>query len=81
MGAEKGGGGGGSEGREAWTALGSISGCPSPLPPPLQFVEQENQIARLQLSDMEKELKASLATLRERSSLLEDLKDAHRKLQ
>lgn len=53
----------------------------SSLPPPLQFVEQENQIARLQLSDTEEELKASLAALRERSSLLEDLKDAHRKLQ
>lgn len=58
-----------------------ILGCSSTSPPPRQFLEQENQVARRQLSETEEELKASLTTLRERSSQLEDLKEAHQKLQ
>ncbi|XP_061461136.1 sperm-associated antigen 5 [Rhineura floridana] len=46
-----------------------------------EFIEQENQIARRQLTETEEELKASLSTLRERSAQLEDLKDTHEKLQ
>ncbi|XP_032070914.1 sperm-associated antigen 5 isoform X2 [Thamnophis elegans] len=46
-----------------------------------EFLEQENQVARRQLSETEEELKASLTTLRERGSQLEDLKEAHQKLQ
>ncbi|XP_063147150.1 sperm-associated antigen 5-like [Candoia aspera] len=45
-----------------------------------EFIEQENQVARRQLSETEGELKASLSTLRERSTQLEDLRDAHQKL-
>ncbi|XP_058019811.1 sperm-associated antigen 5 [Ahaetulla prasina] len=46
-----------------------------------EFLEQENQVARRQLSETEEELKASLSALRERGSQLEDLKDARQKLQ
>ncbi|XP_026547715.1 sperm-associated antigen 5, partial [Notechis scutatus] len=46
-----------------------------------EFLEEENEVARRQLSETEEELKASLAALRERSGQLEDLKDARQKLQ
>ncbi|XP_042298174.1 sperm-associated antigen 5 [Sceloporus undulatus] len=46
-----------------------------------EFMEQETQITRRQLAETEEELKWMLATLRERSTQLEDLKDAHRTLQ
>ncbi|XP_070591593.1 sperm-associated antigen 5 isoform X1 [Erythrolamprus reginae] len=46
-----------------------------------EFLEQENQVARRQLSETEEELMVSLAALRERSSQLEDLKDAQQTLQ
>ncbi|KAJ7309073.1 hypothetical protein JRQ81_008369 [Phrynocephalus forsythii] len=46
-----------------------------------EFMDQENQIARRQLAETEEELRATLASLRERTMGLEDLKDAHRALQ
>lgn len=73
---------GGREGGESWAAMGLILGCPSlPSHYALQFLEQENQVARRQLSETEEELKASLSALRERGSQVEDLKDARQKLQ
>ncbi|XP_066492551.1 sperm-associated antigen 5 [Tiliqua scincoides] len=45
------------------------------------FMEQESQVVRYQLTETEEELKATLSTLRERSTHLEDLKDNYKKLQ
>lgn len=44
-------------------------------------MEQESQFVQNQLMETEEHLKATLATLRERSTHLEDLKDAYKKLQ
>ncbi|KAG8122538.1 hypothetical protein E2320_018029, partial [Naja naja] len=76
----RGAGRGGTEEGETWAAMGLTLGCPFYTPPP-QFLEQENEVARRQLSETEEELKATLATLRERGTQLEDLKDARQKLQ
>nr|XP_020659126.1 sperm-associated antigen 5 [Pogona vitticeps] len=46
-----------------------------------EFMEQENQITRRQLAETEEELRTTLASLRERTMHLEDLKDAHAALQ
>ncbi|XP_054857822.1 sperm-associated antigen 5 [Eublepharis macularius] len=45
-----------------------------------EFIEQENQVCRIHLRDVEEELKACRSALRERNTQLEDLKDAHQML-
>ncbi|XP_075760540.1 sperm-associated antigen 5 isoform X3 [Pelodiscus sinensis] len=46
-----------------------------------EFIDQENRVCREQLTETERELKATLAVLRERSMQFEDQKDAYQHLQ
>lgn len=58
-----------------WLWLHRSSFAPPHLPP--QFIEQENQVCRGHMREVEEELKTSRSALWERNAQLEDLKDAH----
>lgn len=60
------------------------NGCPRPWLSPhlilLQFLEQENQMARTQLLEVEARLRSTLDTLQEHSLQHEELMDSHQRL-
>lgn len=67
--------------RVPMSPLGSLLGCSRLCPPTLlQFLDQENQMSRTQLQEVEARLKATQATLQERTLQCEQRMESYQRL-